>query len=507
MATPLWVEHEGGGLTWGDFVDSSYWTDVNNPGPQVWDDGSNSFIASPLRVETRPTTGEIVTETNLNNVTSEFWRNRFPPGTHWTTAAQEVTRLGGQRLLTDYNTAGQFAQFPSFTDPADWARIQQKLGTDQNQGGVWGSSPAEYLGLNTAAWQDQNDSAARQQDFQVLKIAASALTAGALSAYGAEGAAAAEGSAEFGTYGSTGLETGAGTGGGLAGLDQYAYYGTPSDVPLNAPHAPYTGSEGAPPPTPPPSGDWWTKFLETIGIGAGTGYTLNELYDDPESPPGGYDPNDPNPPPDPNDDPTPPYDDWGWGNPSPDDTPGTPGMPNPNLFRNPDGSYNWPRLLGTMGPAALGAYASNRQSQKLEDLAGKYMEFGAPSRARYEGSFDPSFTMMSDPGYKGALDDTTKAFLHKASIAGNPADSPNAWQQTLSDVNAKFAYPALQDYRRTNLGAGGLAALTSAAPGLDTGAVNAQRGIYDAIGGGIADVFNPPRRLEDLLREMRRAGY
>ncbi len=165
---------------------------------------------------------------------------------------------------------------------------------------------------------------------------------------------------------------------------------------------------------------------------------------------------------------------------------------------------DWLDLAGRLAPSVLGAYASNEQSKDLAALGDKYFNVGAPSRARYEASYAPGFSMAMDPGYTDALDQTTKSFLHKASITGNPADSPNAWQQTLKDVNSQLAYPALQDYRRTNAGTGGLAALTSAAPGLDTQSVNAQKGVYDAIGAGAADIFNPPKSLSDILRDYRR---
>lgn len=165
---------------------------------------------------------------------------------------------------------------------------------------------------------------------------------------------------------------------------------------------------------------------------------------------------------------------------------------------------DWLSLAGSIAPAALGAYASNEQSQDLAALSDKYFNVGAPSRARFEGSFAPGFTMANEPGYSDALDQTTKSFLHKASVTGNPADSPNAWMQTLKDVNNTFAMPQLNEYRRLNAGTGGLAALTSAAPGLDTQSVNAQRGIYDSIGSAAADIFTPRKSLSDLLRE---AGY
>jgi hypothetical protein len=160
-------------------------------------------------------------------------------------------------------------------------------------------------------------------------------------------------------------------------------------------------------------------------------------------------------------------------------------------------------VLGSAAPAVLGAYASNKQSQSFEDLANRYMDMGAPSRARYEGSFAPGFTMANEPGYTDALDQTTKSTLHGMSAKfGNPADSPNAWTQTLKDVNASFAYPALMDYRKLNANAGGLSRFAEAAPGAASNAITAQKGVYDAIGAGAADIFNPPRRVtfQDLMR-------
>src|SRR3990167_991129 len=169
-----------------------------------------------------------------------------------------------------------------------------------------------------------------------------------------------------------------------------------------------------------------------------------------------------------------------------------------------DGSMNdLASLLGKIAPAALGVIASNQQSKDYLQLADKYMGFGAPSRARYESSFVPGFSMANEPGYADALDQTTKSFLHKASIAGNPADSPNAWMQTLKDVNSTFAYPALQEFRRVNAGAGGLANMAPAAINAEGRSVGAERGIYDALGAGFADVFSPPKSLSDILREIR----
>lgn len=159
-------------------------------------------------------------------------------------------------------------------------------------------------------------------------------------------------------------------------------------------------------------------------------------------------------------------------------------------------------------PAAAGAYGASQQAEAYKELANKYMALGEPSRARYEASFQPGFSMANEPGFSDALALTTKETLHQLSPEmGNPAGSPNAWAQTLKDVSAKFTMPALNEYRRLNAGAGGLASLTAAAPGAESAGIKAQGGVYDSLGAGLADVFNPPRSLSDILREMRRAGY
>ena len=130
-----------------------------------------------------------------------------------------------------------------------------------------------------------------------------------------------------------------------------------------------------------------------------------------------------------------------------------------------------------------------------ERLAREYMAMGAPSRARYEASFAPGFTMANDPGYTDALNQTTRSTLHGLSVAGNPADSPNAWNQTLMDVNQRFAYPALQDYRRMGANAGGLSRFADAAPTAAGAGIQARGGQYDALGYGLGSIFSSNQRV------------
>jgi hypothetical protein len=158
-------------------------------------------------------------------------------------------------------------------------------------------------------------------------------------------------------------------------------------------------------------------------------------------------------------------------------------------------------------PGALGAVASSQQADAYKDLARDYMAVGAPARARFEASYAPGFSMEDDPGYKEALEQAAKATLHGLSVGGNPAGSPNAWAQSLTDLYKNQSYRALQDYRNQNASAGGMGALTAAAPSASGSAISAQGNVFNSIGAAANDIFNPPKTLTQILREIRAAGF
>jgi hypothetical protein len=157
-------------------------------------------------------------------------------------------------------------------------------------------------------------------------------------------------------------------------------------------------------------------------------------------------------------------------------------------------------------PGVLGAVASSQQAGDYKDLARDYMAVGAPARARFEASYAPGFSMEDDPGYKEALEQAAKATLHGLSVGGNPAGSPNAWAQSLTDLYKNHSYRALQDYRNQNASAGGMGALTQAAPGAAGSAIASQGNVFNALGAAANDIFNPPKSLTQILREIRAAG-
>jgi hypothetical protein len=157
-------------------------------------------------------------------------------------------------------------------------------------------------------------------------------------------------------------------------------------------------------------------------------------------------------------------------------------------------------------PGVLGAFGASQQSGQLGSLATQFGEYGAPSRARYEASFAPGFTMANDPGYQDALDASSKATLHSLSVNGNPAGSPNAWAASLADNNAKFAYPALQSYRTSALNASGIPNYNAAAPGLATGQLQSNANVYNGIGAAIGNVTNPQQSLADILKQYQESN-
>jgi len=169
------------------------------------------------------------------------------------------------------------------------------------------------------------------------------------------------------------------------------------------------------------------------------------------------------------------------------------------------GVPNLGSLLGTLGATAAGAYTANQQTNDLKDLANKYMEFGAPSRARYEGSFAPGFTMASDPGYQDALDSTSSSLLRKLSAAGNPFDNPGGLIEANKQINSSLALPALQNYRNQNAATGGYGAFNTAAPGAATAAIGSQGNALTTIAGGASDILNPKPpslTLADLMKQF-----
>lgn len=162
-------------------------------------------------------------------------------------------------------------------------------------------------------------------------------------------------------------------------------------------------------------------------------------------------------------------------------------------------------------PGLLGAYGASQQASALSDLADKYYNAGAPSRARYEASMTPGFDPTTIPGYSGALDSASGAILSKLSTQGNPYGNPGGLIEANKAIVNGTALPAVQNYQSLNANAGGISSMNAAAPGVAQQAIGSSGGVLSALGSAAGSVFNPPQTadqstasLADLLKKL---GY
>lgn len=147
-------------------------------------------------------------------------------------------------------------------------------------------------------------------------------------------------------------------------------------------------------------------------------------------------------------------------------------------------------VLGTVGQTALGMFAGNQQANKAEDLAKQVLEFGTPSRLRYEASFDPSFNIWDRPENKALLDTTWEAGLRKASAgSGNPITNPGVMAELNKYITGSVGVPLMQNYRAINKDAG-FGTVTPYA-NLQTNAINQEGGMWEALGGGLERLITP----------------
>lgn len=164
---------------------------------------------------------------------------------------------------------------------------------------------------------------------------------------------------------------------------------------------------------------------------------------------------------------------------------------------------DWLSVGGTAGSTLLGLYGSQQQTNALKDLAQKYMDFGAPSRARYEAAMSPGFDITSIPGYQGALDSTSESILRKLSASGgNPYGNPGGLIEANKAIVSGTALPALNEYARLNANTGFGSSMNAAIP-LQTGAINSEANGLNAIGSGLASITTPKNSLQDLLKQMQ----
>jgi hypothetical protein len=168
-------------------------------------------------------------------------------------------------------------------------------------------------------------------------------------------------------------------------------------------------------------------------------------------------------------------------------------------------SDDYSRLLGALGPAALGYIGGTQQTNALNQMQDKYLALGQPSRDRLEASYQPGFSLMNEPGFKDAMNQSSTSVLNNLSAkSGNPYDNPGAVTQANQYMFGNVALPQLNTYRSQNASSGQLGTNTAGTAGM-AGASSSGNAL-NAVSFGANNLLNPQPTIEDLMRLQAQLG-
>lgn len=163
---------------------------------------------------------------------------------------------------------------------------------------------------------------------------------------------------------------------------------------------------------------------------------------------------------------------------------------------------DWTSVLGGAGSTLLGVLGSQAQTGALQDMQNQWLGLGAPSRARFEGSFAPGFDLAaSDPGFRNALDTSAQTAARSWSArAGNPAGSPTAQAEINKYVLGSTYLPQLNTYRSQNLTGGQLG--TNQAGTASLGVAQGSDNLYNSLGYGLGQLTQPQNNTGGALANL-----
>lgn len=150
------------------------------------------------------------------------------------------------------------------------------------------------------------------------------------------------------------------------------------------------------------------------------------------------------------------------------------------------------RMLGSLGAAGIGAYASNQQTNALEDMAKRYEGYGAPYRQRLSDLYANPDSFLSSKEVQTPVQMGTTNLMRSLSTQGNPFGSGNALQQGQSYASDQL-FSRLGQEKDRLAGFGGLSSYNQAAPQAATNAINSTSNAWNAAGSGVNNIFNPPQ--------------
>ena len=175
-----------------------------------------------------------------------------------------------------------------------------------------------------------------------------------------------------------------------------------------------------------------------------------------------------------------------------------------NTLKSLLGSGDLSKVLGSLGAAGLGAYASNKQTNALEQQAQRYEGYGAPYRQKLSDLYKDPTSFLSSPEVRVPVDQGTSSLMRSLSTQGNPFGSGNALQQGQSYASDQLFGKLGQEKDRL-AGFGGLSSYNQAAPQASTNAINSGANTWNAVGAGANNIFNPPQTPAQQAAEWMKA--
>ena len=121
------------------------------------------------------------------------------------------------------------------------------------------------------------------------------------------------------------------------------------------------------------------------------------------------------------------------------------------------------------------------------------MNMGAPYRGRLADLYSNPSAFLNSPEVQVPVQQGTNALARALSVQGNPIGSGTALQE-LQNYSSNQLFGRLGQEKDRLAGFGGLSAYNQAAPGAANNAIDANYGVYGALGKGAANIFNPPKQ-------------
>ena len=165
------------------------------------------------------------------------------------------------------------------------------------------------------------------------------------------------------------------------------------------------------------------------------------------------------------------------------------------------------KIFGGIAPAVMGWFASNKNTEALENFTNQWMSMGQGYRDQLanlytQGGMD---AWANSPQVQTTLNKTLEGAARTLSVEGNPALNPFA-QNTMRDEGLNKMWEMLTGEKQFLATAGGLGSFNAAAPQMALAQINSGNNAWNAIGSGLSSVLNPQPTLEDYFKMMQQYG-